>query len=230
MNATPSPADEILLTLVRHGETAWNMAKRIQGHLDLPLNEVGRLQALACAGCFQPGSVDVLYSSDLLRAMDTATPIAQAAGVAVQPDPVWRERHFGDFQGRRYRDIAGEQPEAYARLKARDPEHAPPGGESLNALMARIAGGLAQIVARHAGQRVVVVSHGGVLDCIYRQATGMPLEAPRSFPIYNAGLNQVRWAKGHWQLVSWGEVGHLADSRDEIDPRPRADRRAGRPD
>ncbi len=226
--AQPPAADEIVLLLVRHGETAWNMERRIQGQLDLPLNAFGEQQAQAAAGRFAPGLVDVLYTSDLLRAAATAAPIAAQAGVALQPDPCWRERHFGAFQGWRYQEIAEQRPEVFARLEARDPVQDLSGGESLNAFMQRVSEGLERIVARHRGQRVVVVSHGGVLDCIYRRATELPLSAPRSFPVYNASLNGLRWVGGRWQVEVWADIGHLVDSRDELDPRQRASQATGR--
>lgn len=221
-------ADELRLTLVRHGETAWNMDRRIQGQLDLPLNETGVQQALAAAGRFRPGMIDVLYSSDLVRAASTAEPIARAAGVPVQPDQCWRERHFGEFQGWRYQQIADEQPAVFARMEARDPEQDLSGGESLNRFMARVKAGLDALVARHRGQRVVIVSHGGVLDCIYRVATGLPLSAPRSFPVYNASLNHLCWSGGRWQVTDWADIAHLMESRDEIDPRQRRSAAAGK--
>ncbi|MDO5103594.1 MAG: histidine phosphatase family protein [Lautropia sp.] len=226
--AMPPAADEIRLTLVRHGETAWNMERRIQGQLDLPLNDTGLQQAEAAAGRFGPGMIDVLYTSDLMRAVSTAEPIGRAAGVAVQLDVCWRERHFGAFQGWRYQQIADEQPAVFARLDARDPAQDLSGGESLTQLMARVKAGLAALVSRHPGQRVVIVSHGGVLDCIYRVATGLPLTAPRSFPVYNASLNHLLWSDGRWQVMDWADIAHLTGSRDEIDPRERRSAMAGK--
>ncbi|MDO4906061.1 MAG: histidine phosphatase family protein [Lautropia sp.] len=226
--ATLPAADETVLLLVRHGETDWNMDRRIQGQLDLPLNDVGEQQAMAAAARFEPGMVDVLYTSDLQRAASTAAPIARRLGLRVWADTCWRERHFGEFQGWRYQQIAEQCPEVFARMEARDPEQDLSGGESLDAFMQRVRAGLAQIVARHLGQRVVLVSHGGVLDCIYRQATGILLSAPRSFPVYNASLNSLRWKDGRWQVEVWADIGHLVDSRDELDPRQRASQRAGR--
>ncbi|MDO4230714.1 MAG: histidine phosphatase family protein [Lautropia sp.] len=213
--------DEVRLTLVRHGETDWNQAGRIQGQLDLPLNAVGLAQAHAAASRFALGSVDVLLSSDLLRAVQTAEPIAQAAGVAAQLSSDWRERHFGSYQGQVYADLAREQPEVFARLKARDTAQDLDGGESLTALMARIGSGVADVLVQHRGKRVVLVAHGGVLDCIFRLATGLDLAAPRHFPIFNASLNHLRWQNGQWQVLHWADIAHLVESRDEIDPRER---------
>lgn len=220
--------DEVRLTLVRHGETDWNQAGRIQGQLDLPLNAVGLAQARAAATRFAPGSVDVLLSSDLLRAAQTAGPIAQAAGVAVQLGHRWRERHFGAYQGHVYADLAREQPEVFARLKARDTAQDLDGGESLMALMARIRGGITDVLERYRGKRVALVAHGGVLDCIFRLATGLDLAAPRHFPIFNASLNHLRWVDGQWQVLHWADIAHLAESRDEIDPRGRSALVAGK--
>ncbi|MDO5057186.1 MAG: histidine phosphatase family protein [Lautropia sp.] len=225
--ATLAP-DELRLVLIRHGETAWNQAGRIQGQLDLPLNEVGLLQAQAAAACFRPGMIDVLYSSDLQRARQTAAPIAEATGLVPRLDACWRERHFGAFQGQVYGEIAQHHPEVFARLKARDTEQDLGGGECLGQLLARVQGALDEMLARHRGQRVALVSHGGVLDCIYRLAMGLPLNAPRDFPIFNAGINHLRWLDGRWQLLHWGDIAHLVDSRDELDPRARPSSVAGK--
>ena len=213
--------DGVRLVLVRHGETDWNMARRIQGQLDEPLNETGRQQAEAAASRFAPGMVDVVYCSDLGRAAQTAAPIGAVTGAPVQPQTVWRERHFGRFQGMRYAEIAETEPAVFARLEARDPSLDLDGGESLMQVRARIDEALRALVARHVGQRVVVVSHGGVLDAIYRLVTGKPVADPRDFPIHNACICLLRWQAGQWQIGRWADIDHLLDSRDEIDPRSR---------
>lgn len=213
--------DGVRLVLVRHGETDWNMVRRIQGQLDEPLNAVGVQQAKAAAARFAPGMVDAIHCSDLLRASQTAAEIGAVTGVPVVPEAVWRERHFGRFQGWVYADIQREDPETYRRIEARDPDLDLQGGESLMQVRARIEAALAGLVQRYRGRRVVVVSHGGVLDAIYRLVTGKPVSEPRDFLIHNACICQLRWQAGCWEILQWADIAHLVASRDEIDPRQR---------
>ena len=213
--------DGVRLVLVRHGETDWNMVRRIQGQLDEPLNAVGVQQAQAAAARFAPGMVDAIHCSDLLRASQTAAEIGAVTGVPVVPEAFWRERHFGRFQGWVYADIQRDDPETYRRIEARDPDLDLQGGESLMQVRARIEAALAELVQRYRGQRVVVVSHGGVLDAIYRLVTGKPVSDPRDFPIHNACICQLCWQAGRWEILQWADIAHLVASRDEIDPRQR---------
>ena len=139
--------------------------------------------------------------------------------MTVQPQAVWRERHFGRFQGWRYAEIAEQAPAVFARIEARDPDLDLDGGESLLQVRARIDAALQALVARYRGQRVVVVSHGGVLDAVYRLVTGKPVSEPRDFPIHNACICRLHWVDGQWHIDRWADIDHLLDSQDEIDPR-----------
>ena len=181
------------------------MARRIQGQLDEPLNDTGRQQARAAAARFAPGMVDAILCSDLGRAAQTAAPLGEATGVTVQPQAVWRERHFGRFQGWRYAEIAEQAPAVFARIEARDPDLDLDGGESLLQVRARIDAALQALVARYRGQRVVVVSHGGVLDAVYRLVTGKPVSEPRDFPIHNACICRLHWVDGQWHIDRWAD-------------------------
>jgi probable phosphoglycerate mutase len=218
MGATVSGrALEILL--VRHGETDWNSQRRIQGQLDVPLNQTGRDQARAVAAHLVGTAIDAIYASDLARASQTAEPIAAALGLDVRIDPRLRERHFGSLQGRFYEELQRESPEAHRRMQSRDLDFNLGGGETLPRFHERVCGALSDLAARHPQGRVVVVSHGGVLDCLYRLSSGLPLEAPRTWGLFNASLNTLAWADGACRVVSWGDVGHLAAPADEIDTR-----------
>lgn len=204
------------LIIVRHGETEWNAAGRIQGHLDSPLDEEGREQAVAVARRLAPEPIDALYSSDLGRACQTAAPIAAATMLDVVTDPRLRERNLGLFQGITFDEARARHPELFARYKARDLHVDFATGESLLALRDRVAGVLAEIAGRHPGGTVVVVTHGGVLDQVYRLATGLPLEAPRDFEIENASLNHLRWDGTRLHLEHWGDVSHHAHGSEEF--------------
>jgi len=204
------------ICLVRHGETAWNAERRIQGHLDIELNATGVAQAEAVGRTLANEAFSVICSSDLARARQTAETIARPHGLSVCSSPELRERHYGSFQGRTYEEAKAEQPEHYERYRVRDPHFTFGSGESLVAFSERIRGSLEQFALEHAGETILAVTHGGVLDVIYRMITAMPLVAPRNFGIPNAGVNWViRDAEG-WRLIRWADDGHLQSSLDEM--------------
>ena len=198
------------LCIVRHGETDWNVEKRIQGHTDVPLNATGRAQALAMAYNAAHHRFDAIYSSDLVRASETARYIAEREDEPVRLLRDLRERHFGIFQGLTAKEAAGRHPAAHARYAARDPDVDFDTGESLRAFASRVLRGLDWLVRHHAGQTVLAVSHSGVLDVLYRQATGRPLEAARDFEIPNCALNWFGVDAHGLHLERWADRHHLA--------------------
>lgn len=197
------------LIAVRHGETAWNRVSRIQGHTDIPLNEVGRWQAGRVGQAVAAEGVHAIYSSDLQRAHDTAKAIGHAAGVPVQLDADFRERHFGELEGLTHDEIAARWPDQSVRWKQRDPAYGPRGGETLLAFHQRCVSALVRVAQRHPGQTVVVVAHGGVLDCFYRAANGVDLSAPRSWTIGNATINRLLHTPQGLTMVGWADDQHL---------------------
>ena len=209
------------IILIRHGETEWNHLRRIQGQIDIPLNEVGRRQAQAVAGCLAGRRVAAVYTSDLKRASQTADAIAAACGLVAQPDRRLRERHYGQFEGGFYEALQRTSPERHHRMLSRDLSFDLDGGETIPVLHARVSEVLLELAGRHREGPVVVVTHGGVLDCGYRLASGLALDAPRTFGLFNASLNTIALDGGAFRLVSWGDVEHLATAADEIDPRSR---------
>lgn len=198
------------IILIRHGETHWNREGRIQGsEADSDLTPLGREQARCLANRLVDDGIRVLYSSDLGRTRATAAPIGAATGLAIVHDKALRERAYGEFEGRTFAEIESGFPVEYARLRSRDPHYAPPRGESAAQFRERVLAALLAIAARESGKRVAVVTHGGVLGILYREAMGMTLEARRSYSIANASLNHFRFADGRWVLVAWGDVAHL---------------------
>lgn len=194
--------------IVRHGQTEWNVAGRIQGHRDSPLTAEGRAQARAVAARLAGEPLAALYSSDLGRTVDTATPTAHALGLPIATDPRLRERALGVFEGLTFGEAEARFPDRFARYKRRDPHEDMDTGESLLQMRARVDAALRDYAARHPGGTVMVVTHGGVLDQVYRLATGMTVEAPRDFEIENASLNHLHWADGRLVLDHWGDVSH----------------------
>lgn len=205
------------ICLVRHGETRWNAERRLQGHIDIPLNDTGLTQAASTARSLDGLRFGAIYSSDLLRARQTASAIAGTRGQPLQTEPRLRERHYGAFQGLTYDEARARFPDAYERFTARDTEQPIPGdGESLICFAMRVTEALTEIAQRHAGEPVLVVAHGGVLDIAHRLATGKALHAPRDFTIPNAALNWIAHEAGNWRLIAWGDERHLADALDEL--------------
>ena len=203
--------DATRILAIRHGETTWNVDTRLQGHLDIPLNEVGLRQASHLAQALaQRDTVDAIYASDLSRAHVTASAIAQAMGQTVAVHAGLRERHFGVFQGRTFAQIEAELPEHALQWRKRVPEWTPPGGgESLVTLRERILKTVDELAAQHKGQQIVLVAHGGVLDVLYRAATRLTLQAPRTWQLTNTAVNRLLWTPEGLSLVGWGDTSHL---------------------
>ena len=197
--------------LIRHGETLWNLERRMQGQADSPLSDKGLRQASLLAQRMKEIEFTALYSSDSGRARDTARSIAAATGHRLIEDPRLRERNFGVFEGLTGPEMQKRHPEVYARFKSREPDYAVPGGESAAAFRDRALAGLAEIATRHANELVVVVTHGLVCDVTYRAAYGMDLMAPRHFELVNAGLNRFRFDGAAWKCDVWGDAEHLDD-------------------
>lgn len=199
------------LILVRHGETAWNRERRMQGQTNTPLSDIGRAQAQALGARLGKQPFAVLYSSDLARAWDTAAAIAQVSGHAIISEPRLRERTFGVFEGLSYEEMKQRYPEEHARFSAREPDYAVPGGESPRQFFERSLACLEDIAAAHRGETVVAVTHGMVLDTLYRAARNMPLTMKRDAPLLNASLNIFQRAPHAWVEVAWADVEHLAE-------------------
>ncbi len=197
------------LILIRHGETAWNAEHRIQGHLDSPLNDEGLAQALLLGERLGREPFDHFYSSDLGRALQTAQPIADRSGRRPVNEPRLRERNLGVFQGLTGPDCERRYPEDYARFHRRDPDHVVPQGESIRQVYSRVSALLEMLVQRHSGGRILIVTHGGILDAAFRFVNRLPLDRSRDFPIYNASVNRIAHDGSTWRVADWGDISHL---------------------
>lgn len=205
-------AEATRILAIRHGQTAWNADARIQGHRDIDLDATGLAQAEALAQALAGESIDALYSSDLRRAWQTAMPLARRAGLALRLDAGLRERGFGDFEGLSFADVSERWPAQAERWRRRDPSFGAPGGEVLSDFHDRAVEAVIRLARAHPGQQIAVVTHGGVLDLLYRAATRLPLEAPRAWPVANAAINRLLYADQGLSLVGWADVAHLAES------------------
>lgn len=195
--------------LLRHGLTDWNAERRLQGHLDHPLNAIGHRQARQLGQALADEDIAAIYSSDLLRARQTAAPLAQALALPVHTDPMLRERHFGHLEGLSYQEIDERFPEDARGWRLREPGFAPGGGETLSHFYDRTVAAVARLAAPHAGESIALFSHGGLLDCLHRAATGLDLQAPRSWQLRNASINRLLYTGSGFVLVGWDDHAHL---------------------
>lgn len=206
------------LLLIRHGETAWNAEHRIQGRLDVPLSTTGVWQTGRLAERLAGEAIDAVISSDLARAWMTGAPLADARGLTMVPDARLRERAFGIFEGKTLDEIAAEHPDELAAWRSRDVDWRIPGGESGAEFIDRVLVALHEIAAAYVGRTVAVVTHGGVLDVVYRNARALAWDAPRDHLMLNASINRLQAQTGplRLQIVDWADIGHLEQARDEL--------------
>jgi probable phosphoglycerate mutase len=210
------------ILLIRHGETDWNAERRLQGHLDIALNAEGERQAAALGRALAAEPVDAIIASDLQRALHTAHAIARPRGMTVHVDPGLRERCYGAFEGLLYSELGERYPDAFAAWRARDVDARYPMGqrqaETLREFSARAVETVVRLADAHRNKKIVIVSHGGVLECVYREAKQIGLLPPRDFDILNASINRLRWDGTSLHIATWSDAAHLKDQvLDEVD-------------
>jgi 2,3-bisphosphoglycerate-dependent phosphoglycerate mutase len=205
------------LIAIRHGETAWNRTQRYQGHEDIALNEAGFSQACDIANSLANTPLDAVYTSDLKRAYQTATALAVRLALPSERVSDLREQHFGLFQGLTGEEIARQWPQASERWHRREPDFGPPGGETRNEFSQRCVTAIEKLTRAHPGGTIAVICHGGVLDCLYRAASRLPMDAPRAWPLANAAINYFSYDSVGFHIQRWGETSHLQrNSADEL--------------
>lgn len=203
-------ASQVLL--IRHGETDWNATGRWQGNAPVPLNATGRQQAQALARYLaaQPQTIDALYSSPLRRALQSAEIIADALGLPIRLEDRLREVDLGDWQGLRRTEAQAWDPERFAAYEA-DWYHVPaPNGESRRDLQQRARAAFDDLSARHRGQTIALVSHGGTLGMLLESLLGK-IERPT---LSNTSITVLaQQAPGQpWALVAVAWAPHLTDA------------------
>jgi probable phosphoglycerate mutase len=201
--------DTTRIILVRHGETDWNAAGRIQGQTDTPLNAAGREQARRAAQRLASEPVRGLYSSDLARASETATIIGRPLGLTVVTSPRLRERRYGVWEGLTSAEIQVRYPELFAAWRARATDFMPPQGETRTQLLTRALVELQMIARRHVGEVVVVVTHGGFCYVLINHILGSVDGDRREFTFGNASIHTLEVSGDRWSIHAMNETAHL---------------------
>lgn len=198
------------LIIIRHGETDFNAEGRFQGHIDRPLNATGIAQAEAVARRIAGMRADTLYCSDLLRAQQTARIVGQTHGLTPCLDPKLRERHLGVIQGLTAAEAMQQIPDVFHSYKQGIPDYVVPQGESRQQFQDRTIAALTEIASANQQKHVLVIAHGGTIDCIFRHTCGIPLTTKRHWRLWNAGINTFSCdAEGNWRLETWGDIAHM---------------------
>ena len=194
---------------VRHGETEWNYAELQQGHLDSPLTENGINQAYGLAKGLLNRDIEIIYSSDLGRALQTAMIISNKLSLEIIKEPMLRERNLGIMQGLTKKDFEAKFPDEYKKLQSKDPDYVLPNGESARERYTRSVKCIETIANSNQGKTILVVTHGGILNGLFYKLTDTPLSQPKKVANINASINTFSITKNVWHLESWGEIGHL---------------------
>ena len=209
------PSTEIIL--IRHGETEWNLTGRWQGHADSALSARGIAQAQALGERMKGEDVDVVYASDLERALHTSRLVGGPSGWQARSMPALRERDLGVLEGLSTDEMKESLPDAFQSFMEGGPDYQPPGGESFRQFFDRCSHAIDSLANEHSGQKVVAVTHGGVLGAVFRKVLKISLEAERNFLLLNCSINRIQKSQVNWNLVSCGDVAHLQglDSLDD---------------
>jgi broad specificity phosphatase PhoE len=175
------------ITVVRHGETEWNERRIIQGHTNSSLNETGREQARALAESLRELGFDQIVTSDLDRAQETALIIGEVLGLTPQTDPLLRERSFGEFEGRPADDLSSDLTGIEESVYV-DPDARPPGGESFRDVVARAQLFLERVAVEWPEGRLLVITHGGMVQALRAASSQRPLEGTLWFRVGNCSV------------------------------------------
>jgi probable phosphoglycerate mutase len=206
--------------LVRHGETDWNASHRLQGHTDINLNSHGLAQAKQLAQALKKINLqfDVLYTSDLQRAEQTAKPIEILYEVTAIKHSALRERHLGALQGLTPKEAPTLEPDLWKSHLSRSLHEELRGGESILQFANRINLVLEEMRQKHSGKTILLVSHGGALDMMYRLSSGQSLDTEKLVQVPNASLNWISHDGSHWKVDNWADTSHLAGlAQDNLD-------------
>lgn len=195
--------------LIRHGETIWNATGRFQGQQDSPLNETGIRQAQALAKRLRNKPFFAIYSSDLGRAHQTAEILAEPHSQPVIPDERLRERRFGIFEGLTMTEAERDYPDIQQAFLGGGYNFIVPGGETNDEIIDRTVSCLNELATRHPGERLLVVTHGGIINRFTKYVLGIPQSQQRMFRVHNASVNKFVFENGNWEMHTFGDTSHF---------------------
>lgn len=196
--------------LIRHGETDWNAAGRWQGHADIPLNQRGQQQAAALAARLAGHPISAIISSDLQRTAQTAVPLATAHNLPIIHNPIWRERHVGQFSGLTTAEIIEQFPESWQEQT--NGVLNPPGGELYEQFYERAARAFAGLTAVYQNnETIAVISHGGTLAAVISHVLGIPPTHHPKFSLRgNTGISTIEVDNRGIRLLGLNDTCHLS--------------------
>ena len=199
---------ETEIILIRHGETEWNSQKRMQGHSNSDLSSVGQAQIQALGQWMKIVPFDHIYSSDSLRAKQTAEAITQFSGHVLKIDLRLREKNLGIFEGLTSEEARKRHPEVFRLFKTAGSKYVIDEGESTQQLQDRALEIVNEIRIKHPEERVLLVTHGGFIRVVMKHSLGLSLETPTRFLIRNTGVFRLVW-EDKWIVSQMGGVSHL---------------------
>ena len=200
--------------LIRHGQSEGNAERRFGGHTATPLSALGRKQAEATARALSLEPITAIYSSDLLRAVETAAPLARLLNLEITQTDAFRERSVGQMEGLTFEAAAEKFPAEYAALLRRDFEHVLSGGESYRQLLDRAAAALDRAIAENAGGTIAIFSHTGTIGILVLHLMGA-LDAETLRPVWigtaNCGIARIQIrADSFIRINALNDTRHLA--------------------
>ena len=196
------------IILIRHGETVWNSQQRMQGHSNSDLSSVGQAQIQALGQWMKIVPFDHIYSSDSLRAKQTAEAITQFSGHELKIDLRLREKNLGVFEGLTSEEARERHPEVFRLFKTAGSKYVIDEGESTQQLQDRALEIVDEIRIKHPEERVLLVTHGGFIRVVMKHSLGLSLETPTLFLIRNTGVFRLVW-EDKWIVSQMGGVSHL---------------------
>ena len=199
---------ETQIILIRHGETEWNSQQRMQGHSNSDLSSVGQAQIQALGEWMKNVPFDHIYSSDSLRAKQTAEAITQFSGHELKIDLRLREKNLGVFEGLTSEEARERHPEVFRLFKTAGSKYVIDEGESTQQLQDRALEIVDEIRIKHLEERVLLVTHGGFIRVVIKHSLGLSLETPTRFLIRNTGVFRLVW-EDKWIVSQMGGVSHL---------------------
>lgn len=220
--ATPNPEQptagedrepETRILLVRHGETEWNAANRVQGQLNPGLSETGRGQAERLVRRLAREPITAIYSSTLARAQETAAPVAHASNLPVRGAPGFQEAGFGEWEGLTTAEIRARYPLQYEDWRRDAIRHRPPGGETIESLLARSMAEMQRVLAAHVGETVLVVAHGGTIRCLVVGLLELTLAVYSRLRVENASITSISVRGAITVLVSFNDTTAFEETR-----------------